>query len=180
MGRPPKRIELIEGHITRAEKQARVNGEDKLQVKQKMRKSKAVKDDPVANSYYNRLVSLYREIDMADAMTENVINRYCVLLARLGDIERLGDKLRNALDEMEERKDELEYTEYIKQVVALAKAAVSNEKAVAKIRDQLLAIEKENLMTIQGKLRAVPKKPEKKEQKSGFAAYNDRWRNSSA
>ena len=53
--------------------------------------------------------------------------------------------------------------------IKLEDVLVEKDKTIAKLRDQLLLIERENLMTVQGKLRAVPKRVEK--QLTGIAAY---------
>lgn len=61
--------------------------------------------------------------------------------------------------ELEKRKNEMEYTEWLDKHVELMRCSKSTHDILDRKRNMLLAIEKENLMTVMAKLRAVPKKP---------------------
>lgn len=159
-GRPGKRLELIEGHLTKAQIAARREAEAALSGGIKMRMSAAVKSDKLARKYFARLVEIFEKIDMCDAAMENVINRYCIMLSE-------HDQMAGALAEIN---DALEREEDRDAASPLLEKKAALEAALRKLRDQLLAIEKENLLTAQSKIRAVPKQREEKAP-SGIAAY---------
>lgn len=142
----PKTTETVRGHRTKSELELRKHGESALKSNRTQHMSDSVKADPVATKYYLRLVELYNDIDMNEGFFENCINRYCLLLS---DHDRLT-KLLNDAYELDVNKETL-------QLIS------SLERQISKIRDQLLSIEKENLLTVNSKLRAVPKKPEQVE-----------------
>ena len=74
------------------------------------------------------------------------------------------EKIQQTWQELDDKKSEIEFLEYARLSSDFHKMSISIERALAKKRDQLLSIEKENLLTIQGKMRAIPKKVEKQEQ----------------
>lgn len=145
MARPSSSSSTVRGK-TKAEIETRKQGEARLRTSRTQHMSEAVQSDPVATKYYLRLVELYDDIDMNEGFFENCINRYCLLLS---DHDRLT-KLLNDAYELETSKETLQLISSI-------------ERQISKIRDQLLSIEKENLLTVNSKLRAVPKKPEQVE-----------------
>ena len=158
-GRPGKRLELIEGHLTKAQIAARREAEEALSGGMKMRMSAAVKNDKLARKYFARLAEIFEKIDMCDAAIENVINRYCMMLS---EYDHLAEMLADARAVMEQGTGAEDDAAFEK-VAAL-------EVLLRKLRDQMLAIEKENLLTAQSKIRAVPKQREEKAP-SGIAAY---------
>ena len=181
MGRPPKRLQLLQGNLTKRQIETREKGEKSLSVDAKMKKSKMVREDKEASKHFNRVVKMLGAVEMADGLCENVINRYCLLLAKMERLEQETERTHAAMDELAERKGEMDFPDYMKALTNLMKSATAGERLGAKVRDQLLAIERENLMTLQGKLRAVPKKAEKPaEEESGLAAYRNRWGMNSA
>ena len=119
---------------------------------------------------------MYEKIGMNEAFYENTINRYCILLAEHDAAVKDRARIERNIEKLEEKEGELEFKDYIQEARFLESALLSADKILAKRRDQLLSIEKENLMTIQGKMRAVPKKPPK-EEPSGIAAYMNRRKN---
>lgn len=177
MGRPPKHLELVEGHLTKEQKETRANGEKALTAKAKMQKSLEVKANKRASAHFDRLNKLYKEIGICDGLCENTINRYCLMLAKMAELVELSAKVAESMDELREGRGDMEADVYYDTLNKLGQNYVSLERATAKVRDQLLAIERENLLTIQGKLRAVPKQPEKAKAKvtSGYGAYRDRY-----
>ena len=181
MGRPPKRLSLLQGNLTKRQIEMREQGEKSVSVDAKMKKSRMVREDKEASKHFNRVVKMLGAVEMADGLCENVINRYCMLLAKMERLEQSTERTRTALDELEERKEEMDFPEYIKALMNLTASITAGERLGAKVRDQLLAIERENMMTLQGKLRAVPKKAEKPaEEGSGLDAYRSRWGMNSA
>ena len=139
-----RRPETMAKHLTKAEIETRTKGEAALKTDRHLMVSEAVKNDPLAYKYFKRIVASYNDIGMNESFFENCINRYCLLLA---ENDRITQQIRILTDTEEADADTL-------------KMVISLESKVGKIRDQLLSIEKDNLLTVNSKLRAVPKKPE--------------------
>lgn len=66
------------------------------------------------------------------------------------------------MDRLEERSDEMEFTDFLEMQDKLAKQLISYDKQIQTKRKMLFDIEKENVMTIASALRSIPKTPEKK------------------
>lgn len=173
MPTPPKPLSLVQGHRTKAEKAVREQGEAALATDEKIKPSDAVKKNKDAMKYFKRLINLYDGIKMNEAFYENTVNRYCILLAEHDSAVKDRERIERNIEKLEERESEMEFKDYIHEANGLEEALRSADRILAKRRDQLLSIEKENLLTVQGKLRAVPKKPENKKP-SGIAAYRQR------
>lgn len=173
MPTPPKPLSLVTGHRTKAEKAARAEGEAALRTDETIKPSAAVRENKDALKYFKRLVKLFDGVEMNEAFYENTINRYCLLLAEHDAATKDRARIERNIEKLEERESEIEFEEYIKEARYLEDALRSADRILAKRRDQLLSIEKENLLTVQGRLRAVPKKP-KDEKPSGIAAYRQR------
>lgn len=165
-----KSISLVQGHFTKAEIESRKQSEAALTTAQNLQKSKAVKDNKIANRYFNRLITVLKDVQLNDGLFENVLNRYCLLLAEHEAARIDRERIERNLERLEEREPDMEFADYLLQSKNLTDQLLSVDRILSKKRDQLLQIERENLLTIQGKLRAIPKKPEKKEA-SGIAAY---------
>ena len=165
-----KPLELVEGHRTKAEKKKRAEGEAKLRTQVRLQKSAAVKADRTASAYFNRLKRVFADVEMDEAFYENGINRYCLMLAEHQKMMGEREKSAEALKELEaDGRAEMSANDYFALRIKLEDVLTEKDKTIAKLRDQLLLIERENLMTVQGKLRAVPKRVEK--QLTGIAAY---------
>ena len=158
MGRPSKPLVLIKGHRTEAEKEIRKKAEESMLTKQPMKEWKPVRDDESAHRHFIRIRKLLRGIDKDDALYEQVINRYCTLLSECEAYEDKTAKLHGLFDDLEDRKDEMEFTAYMKSALDLTKAIQKNDSLLQTKRKMLLDIEKENIMTIASQLRSVPKK----------------------
>ena len=157
----PKAIGAATGHRTKAEKALRQAAEEQMNSGKTITPGPVLLEDAAAAAYYDRVIQLLDEVDLNEAFYENVITRYCLLLA---ETDRLTRERRDTGEDLERLRAEgrdMPLTDYIKGINALTGVADAQDKALAKKRDQLLAIEKENLMTVQGKLRAIPKQPEK-------------------
>ena len=145
MPRPSKSADATTGHRTKKELTPRKKEEEALKSPHKISMSESVKNDPIAVRYFLQVVDQLDAIDINEAFFENVINRYCLLLA---EHDRLVEVYRRLLVTADE--------ETIKEVNAMG-------RNINTIRNQLLAIEKENLLTMQSKLRAIPKTQEEME-----------------
>lgn len=157
-GRPPKLIGNCTGHRTKAEREIRTEGEEKLLTGESLREWQEVKRHPVAHKHFLKLKRLYRSIDKDEALIENVINRYCIMQSECADYEKLYDRLNRDFDQLEEHAGELEFVVYLDKKTQLYNQLNTVDRQLQKKRAMLLAIEKENIMTLQGMLRAVPKR----------------------
>lgn len=194
MGRPAKTYEVLMGegksHRTKRELEARKNAEKSLLTGEKMRESAAVRADKAAHGHWLRVKKLMAAIGRDDAIHENGINRYCLMLseceALLAEKARLNaerDELRGMIETLRraERAGKADdgrmnggeggaqCAKYEARCETLLLAAMKIEAALEKKRAMLLSIEKENLLTVAAGLRAVPKKPPE-EQADSMAA----------
>ena len=188
MGRPAKTYEVLMGegksHRTKSELEMRKNAEKSLLTGEKMRESAAVRADKAAHGHWLRVKKLMAAIGRDDAIHENGINRYCLMLseceALLAEKARLNaerDELRGMIEALRETAETAGWDErqgaqcakYEARCDALLLAAMKIEAALEKKRAMLLSIEKENLLTVAAGLRAVPKKPPE-EQADSMAA----------
>ncbi len=161
-GRPSKPLSLVQGHRTKAEKAVRSNGEAALLTGEAMKEWPSTKDNPVAHKHFVRLRKLLQAIGKNDALTESVINRYAVLLAEAASFEAMARRLNLMAYDMDNRKDDMEFAEWISRVTELGKQILETDRAIQTKRKMLLDIEKENVMTIASALRSIPKKAEEK------------------
>ena len=166
----PKPLSLVQGHRTKAEIEARAASEKALTTEEKMRMPNSVKANKAAEAHWKRLVKVLGMVGMNEAFYENVLGRYCILLAEHDHLAAERVKRQTAVDELRERRDEMDAKDYFELMQSVAGMVDATDRQIAKKRDQLLAIEKENLLTVQGKLRAIPKKPEEKKP-SGIQAF---------
>ena len=171
----PKPLALVKGHRTKSEIEVREKGEKALTTSIEFKKWEAVRKNKTASKHFEKLKKAFIEIGMTDVLYEAVLNRYCILLSECDQIESGKQKTAEALEELYDNRAEMEFLDFITSMKDLNNILIAQDKLLAKKRDQLLLIEKENIMTVQGKLRAVPKKPEKKEL-SGMAAFVEKRR----
>jgi hypothetical protein len=94
-----------------------------------------------------------------------------MLLSECDRYEERNKYFHGLLEELHERKTELEYPDYTNLVSDLNKLIQENDKSLQAKQRMLLAIEKENVMTIASQLRSIPKKQEEDEDDSGMAAF---------
>ncbi len=134
MSRPTKSIELIKGHLSNAEKERRKEAESSLLTGRPMHEEESTKADPVAHSEFLRLKRLFQAIDKDDDLVGGEINTYCICKA---EIHMLREQLGSCSD---------------------AKLRDKIDKMIMRIRRFMFDIEKENLMTVNSALRAIPKK----------------------
>ena len=178
MARPSKPISVLtseaRSHMTAKQKADREQAEKEILSGGKILESSSVKRDPVAHKEFLRVCRILSKIDKNDASYETVINRYCELLAECIHLKEQRDyswetfteiratfKMLAADNTLEERIEVL--TDLTKQLAGLTDAMNKIDKILDSKRQMLFAIEKENLFTIAGALRSIPKKVEKEE-----------------
>ena len=161
-------------HFTKKKIEQRERAEKEVLAGGKILESSSVKRDPVAHKEFLRVCRILSKIDKNDASYETVINRYCELLAECIHLKEQRDyswetfteiratfKMLAADNTLEERIEVL--TDLTKQLAGLTDAMNKIDKILDSKRQMLFAIEKENLFTIAGALRSIPKKVEKEE-----------------
>lgn len=166
-GRPPKPFTVLtsekKSHRTKAELAQRKNEEEALLSGQTLKESKEVKDNPVAHKEFKRVLSLLEAIQKNDAIYEQSINRYCLLIAECAEVSQKQAEMWNNVKALEERQSEFENPkEYFDLVISFQKNALALDKQLQSKRSMLLSLEKENAMTIASALRSIPKKQEPK------------------
>lgn len=151
-GRKAKSIHLIKAegnkrHLTKKEIEVREKAEKENFTGRVMQPDEFVKKYPEALKIFNRIKGLFKLIKKDDAIYELAINKYCVLKAD-------SDKLYIQRDQHE--------------IVSEEWARI--DKMIMEKQKAMIGIEKENLMTINSVLRAVPKNQDKEKQVDPMAA----------
>lgn len=164
-GRPskPTAVILSEGksHFTKAELDARKAVETALYTGVAFEESQQVRDNEIAHTEFLRLQSLYDKITYVDALDQNIINRYCLETAAMYDLQTQVTRL-NA---------DLEMTEVIEERIKLYEMIGKVYDRMNRIKVMLLKYEDRILLTPTGRMRAIPKAPPPKENKSGIASF---------
>lgn len=177
MGRPAKTASAIKAtnsisRRTKAEIAAREKAEKALASGTAYREWREVKDDPIAHKEFMRLRKLFQRIEKNDALFESTINRYCKLRSEEDALQHERDRIRQQADEMYKQfcnvaedltgeKAALTLLKISESINKLYSTANKLEASIMNKRSMMLAIEKENCMTIAAQLRAIPKKEEK-------------------
>ena len=155
-GRPGKPTDLIllEGkdHRTKAEIEARRKKERGLRSGADYRTNEKVKANPEAMKMFRKLKKLYKSIDYVEGLDENIINRYCLLTAEAGEMEKLLERMDNDVDKCEKPS----------QMVSMYKAISGLEGNLNRARDMLLKMEDRLFLNPTARVKNVPKKPEEK------------------
>lgn len=164
----PFKVLLAENksHRTKAELQLREEGEEALSTKIKMKERKEVKQNKVAHKEFKRITELLENIEKNDALYENVINRYAILLAECSEFEEKRERFYNDMEKIEQEyvnDDDFTIKEYYNLINSMQKNIVDLDKQIQSKRKMMLDIEKENVMTIASALRSIPKKAEDKD-----------------
>lgn len=168
MARPSKPVEVLKSekksHRTKAELKKRQKEEENLLSGIEMKERQEVRKNPAAHKEYLRIKKLLKEIGKNDALYEGVINRYAILRAELSDVEQLRDTLRKNIEDLQESREdilgreEMSIREYFRTQCDLSRRLLDLDRQVQNKRKMMLAIEKENVMTIASALRSIPKK----------------------
>lgn len=161
----PKPLALVQGHRTKAEKDIRAKAEAMLKTGTCVTESKETKIDKIAHLEFLRLKRLFNKIEFVEALDTQVVNRYCIGISALVRIRSMVDKMESVLDDVKEIDG-----------ASLAKAYTAINGLIGKIQQQeklLLSYEDRLFLNPAGRMRAIPKKPEKKEA-AGIQAYKER------
>ena len=102
MPKPSKPVAYINKHLTNAEKTQRETAEKSLITGQSIEEWPQTKANPIAHKHFLRIVSLYRAIEKNDALSEPVLNRYCMMQAECEDFEHKREESFNLTIELRE------------------------------------------------------------------------------
>jgi phage terminase small subunit len=157
-GRHAKPIELLlqEGkkHLAKDEIAERKAKENSLKSHiAKYRPSNSVMQSPAAILMFKKLKKLYKDIEYVEALDENIINRYCLLIAQAEDIEFRTTRLNQLVNESENIEKTIEYYKLI----------AGFEITLYKINDMILKLEDRLFLNPVSRIKNVPKKPKQKE-----------------
>jgi len=175
-GRPTKPLALVKGHRTKAEKAIRAKAESSLLTGIALKEWPDVKTDPIANKEFSRLKKILKAIQKDDALYEVVINRYCQLHSECQGLEKQKAQCEDDLKEVlaAHQQKEIDFLTYLEKKEGIQNRFLALDKKIMEKRKMMLAIEKENVMTIQSALRSIPKTPDKNSEKSPMAAFLER------
>jgi phage terminase small subunit len=176
-GRPSKPADVIQlegiSHRTKEEIAQRKEAESALVTGIHMEMWPEVRANKIAREEFERVCDLLGVIGKADALQEGVVNRYCLLRAECVDFEKKRDSFNRSLAELkrEFKAGKMDTGVYFGIVANMQKNLIGLDRQIQSKRNMMLAIEKENLMTIASALRSIPKKAEKPKAKSGIAKF---------
>ena len=157
MARPSKPMKLLlengRSNLTKKEIQERIKRENELKTGQKMKEKPDIRANLVAHKEFLRIKRLLDDIQMDDAMYENLINRYCMVFAECNELE-------NLIKEINKKESVSEY---------LALSRLLQNK-----REMLLKLERESFLTGASGIKKGNAKVEKenpKEQKKALEMF---------
>lgn len=161
-GRPSNIIDMCKGHRTEAEKKQRREAENALLTGKRMEMWPEVKSNKKAAEEFTRVSNLLAAIGKDDALQEAVVNRYCLLRSECVEFEKKRETFMRSMSELkrEYKAEKLDTVKYFTLIADMQKSVVGLDKQIQSKRNMMLAIEKENLMTIASALRSIPKKVE--------------------
>ena len=168
MPQNPKPVQLLQGHRSNYIKQTRDSYEKDLLTGEIWQEYPEVKVNKIAHKFFKRLTDLYSRIEKNDAMTEPIINRYCIMQAECYDFEKKREKFNSNLDALMDD-DELDAESKYKLEAQMQQSIIAVDKQIMSKRKMLLDIEKETLMTLKAQLSSIPKKESEKAPVNKFA-----------
>jgi hypothetical protein len=158
-GRPPKTLTLVKGHLTNEQKEIREKTEKSLVTSYPMKTWKKTRENVTAKKHFNKIKRAFAKIELDDICFEAVLNRYCIILGECEEVETTRSALFGGARYLAEHEEEYDPLTYAAELGRIADRISACDRALAKKRDMMLSIERENIMTVNAKLRAVPKKP---------------------
>lgn len=171
MPTPTKPFAVLSGekksHRTKAELKQRKEAEEALTSGNILKEKTEVRKNGKAHKEFLRINKLLKDIQKNDALYENIINRYCMILAECEEYEEKQQSFYRDLEELTKSKEHLIDSEemsqgsYFRMKLNMQKSILSLDKQLQAKRKMLLDIEKENIFTIASALRSIPKKQEK-------------------
>jgi phage terminase small subunit len=148
-GSKPTQLIKLEGksHRTKAELDYREKMEKSLYSGFDFKESPAVKSDPIAHKEFLRLKKLFKNIEYIDGLDEQIINRYCMMVSEVENLQKLYSK-----------------SEEIETIISL-------DKQINKKRDMLLKLEDRLFLNPTSRIKSIPKTPEEEKKGSAMAEF---------
>ena len=171
-GRPSKPIELVKGHRTKAEIETRKKAEKEMMTGSVLKEGPGVKANRIAHKEFSRLRRLLKEINYNDDLWGTMINTLAKLKGEEAELEELKSKFLKSLEKAEQIELSADNMDtYLRSISEISKSIKSLDTQIMAKRKMALDISKENIMTIQGALRTIPKKPSEKKEESAMASF---------
>lgn len=178
MPTPSKPISVIkqQGNRRRLSKKAiehREKEEKNLTTGYSFKEWASVKNNINSHNEFVRLKKIFKKIQKDDALHESIMNRFCLLHAECIEFENMAEKIMANINDLEStwKEKKIEYIDYINAKNSLLDNYMKCDKKIMEKRKAMLDIEKENIMTIAGALRSIPKKPIEENNVDPMAAY---------
>jgi hypothetical protein len=159
MATPSKPIALLKKHVSKKETARRAAAEKELLTGKTMQCSAQVRADKVALAHWKRIQELLGKAGKNDALLENVLNRYCIMQSELEQSARELEAFRGAMQELVDRRDEMDFLTFLTKTQAQAGLIMAADKLINTKRKMLLDIEDKNALTMASQLRSIAKKP---------------------
>ena len=180
MGRPSKPVAVIEAegksHRTKAELECRKVAEDALLSHEPLFERAEVRRNELAHAESERVARLMDAIGKNDALYSSGLNTYCLLYAEIAQLEEEKGRIRAMIDKLSDKAEAVCEAEELVQAMKVIEKMLGKVLSVGTTIDQkrrlMLAIDKENVMTVSAALRSIPKTREK-EVNPSLAALSD-------
>ena len=169
MGRPSKPVAVIEAegksHRTKAELECRKAAEDAVLSHEPLFERAEVRRNKLAHAEFRRVAKLMDAIGKNDALYSSGLNTYCLLYAEIAELEEEKGYVQCLIDDISEAIKKINDTDALVQLSKTVDKLLAKKISVGTTIDQkrrlMLAIDKENVMTVSAALRSIPKTPEK-------------------
>ena len=169
MGRPSKPVAVIEAegksHRTKAELECRKAAEDAVLSHEPLFERAEVRRNELAHAEFERVAKLMDAIGKNDALYSSGLNTYCLLYAEIAELEEEKGYVQRLIDDISEAIEKINDADALVQLSKTVDKLLAKKLSVGTTIDQkrrlMLAIDKENVMTVSAALRSIPKTPEK-------------------
>ncbi|MBT2215846.1 P27 family phage terminase small subunit [Virgibacillus dakarensis] len=170
-GRSSKPVQLVKmegkSHRTKAELEHREKMEKALYTGTTFKEDPVTKADPIAHKEFLRLKKLYKQIEFVDGLDQSTINRYCQLKSQESMLQDLYNGIKEAMDSKQNIMKKMELYEDMKEVIGKQN----------QVRDKMLKLEDRLFLNPVARMRAIPKQPEDKKEKSPMEQFMERRKN---
>ena len=169
VGRPSKPVAVIEAegksHRTKAELECRKAAEDAVLSHEPLFERAEVRRNELAHAEFERVARLMDAIGKNDALYSSGLNTYCLLYAEIAELEEEKGRIRAMIEKLSDKAEDICEAEELVQAMKAIDKMLGKVLSVGTTIDQkrrlMLAIDKENVMTVSAALRSIPKTPEK-------------------
>ena len=169
VGRPSKPAAVIEAegksHRTKAELECRKAAEDAVLSHEPLFERVEVRRNKLAHAEFKRVAKLMGAIGKNDALYSSGLNTYCLLYAEIAELEEEKGRIRAMIDKLSDKAEAVcdaeELVQAMKAIDKMLGKVLSIGTTIDQKRRLMLAIDKENVMTVSAALRSIPKTPEK-------------------